>query len=205
MGSSIELMYIKEGFLLFPLYISTMQHLRLLHIQGPIATSFALKGYDRDNFIKDLQPIFKNKITFISSGFRSDLFYESPQDQSELIVKKWCDKKNQPFSNDVLNRMSMRYGKEPVFEHYFYKLLLFTSNKIGFTGYCTHFNELLKACPKSEILRSIRACNLNIIRRMKGHQESVTQLSRLGDSFYKADPNQSGVISVNALSGFNPN
>lgn len=182
-----------------------MQHLRLLHIQGSLATSFALKGFDRINFEKNIGSILKGKITLISSGFRSDLFYENQQDQSELILKMWCKLKKQPFNKELLNRFSMRYKRDSVLEHYFYRLLLFTSNRIGFSGYCEHFNELIKSQPKSEILRAIRACNLNIIRKMKGHKETVTQLTRLGDNFYKADPNQSGAISINALSGFNPN
>ncbi len=182
-----------------------MKHLRYIHIQGSHATSYCLKGPEKTQFENYAEQLTGLPVTFISSPFRSDCFYQSERDLSVLLIEKWCLCKGKHFSKDHLAKFSLRHRLEPILEHYFYKLMLFTQHATGFSAYSSVFSDVVQEQPQSKVIRTIRACSLSIVRKMNGERELAKRLEKLCGDLKSNNPGGTGAISLDALSGFNPN
>ena len=117
-----------------------MNEIKFISIQGKYAPYFCFERPDADHFRSIVESATSGNSLIISSAYRTDILYSSPEEKSDLIIKKWCDYMGYHYDSHVNSKFIRSSCQKETFELYYDTLLQMILHTNHFNGYKKSFD-----------------------------------------------------------------
>lgn len=154
-----------------------MKQIYYLSIQGSSAPAFWYKNHDAQNFRSLIESITLSSTLFISSIYRTDLFYRSEKDLSESILHIWCTCKGIHYDHMVKSKFVRAEGLDQSFAFYFESLVHLMTHRRHYERYKERLNEIHQQEDRNTILNELMKCDLHMAKSYQKQQLNYMQLS----------------------------
>ncbi|MEQ9306789.1 MAG: hypothetical protein RJQ14_22935 [Marinoscillum sp.] len=154
------------------------KQLQYLSIQGSNAPTYWFKNYDAQNFRALVESITINSSLFVSSIYRSDLFYYAEDDETtDHILRAWCAYKRISFSESRKQKFVRGLNKHEAFEYYFDTIFRLMHQLPHLIRYKERLNELIELEPNNSILKELMECDSHLTEKYKEEEVDYISLS----------------------------
>ncbi|MEQ8474537.1 MAG: hypothetical protein RIC35_25285 [Marinoscillum sp.] len=155
-----------------------MRQLQYLSIQGSNAPTYWFKNYDAQNFRALVESITLSNSLFVSSIYRSDLFYYTEDlHTTEKIVRAWCAYKRIPYSEGRQLKFIKGLNKHESFEYYFDTIFRLMHQLPHLIRYKERLNELIELEPNNVILKELMECDSHLVEKYREEEVEYISLS----------------------------
>ncbi len=159
-----------------------MKKTHYISIQGRYAPSFWFKNQDAHSFRSLVESITLSRSLIISSIYRSDLFYCSDDDKSDLIIRIWCSFKGHHFDDHIKGKFIRADSKPDAFEFYFDTLFHLMLHPPHYERYKERLNEIQQQEKNNSILNELMQCDLHLSECYKAQEVDYKQLAKDAES-----------------------
>lgn len=154
-----------------------MKNIQYVSIQGRCAPSFWFKYHDAHHFRSLIESITLCRGLVISSMYRTDIFFCSKEDKTDLILKIWCLFKGFNYTQEIKSKFIRTANENEAFEFYFDTLFHLMHHANHFEKYKEELTEIQLQEQDNEILNELMQCDLHLSQRYKEQEVDYISLA----------------------------
>ncbi len=137
--------------------------LHLLTIQGFNAKKYHLPLESIGNFKSIVRSVLGRSVFVISNKFKTDIFYESPCNRSNAIIKLWALYLKSNLKPEEVQQIQAYSGDEEALFRYFNSISSFSRNPFLFKLYLKSFQKAFYADPQNTLVNKLITCDQYVV------------------------------------------
>lgn len=137
--------------------------INLIVAEGKDASGFFLRPEQLSDFMALVRTIVSGKVLFISTEFRSDLFYKSAEVHHEAIIKAWMLYSDNLQENVELTNLTYKSGDKDALTFYFQTICQLAGNWYQYMVYRKAFYKAFSVDKNNALANTVAQCDQHLV------------------------------------------